>query len=60
MGVFLSEVAKAAVKTLAGINAGSASVPHIGSLAGVNVLRESLLTAHDLQELSNQKEVKQD
>lgn len=56
MGVFLSQVAKA----LAGINAGSASIPHFGSLAGVNVLRESLLTAHDLTELSNQKEVKQD
>jgi len=60
LGVFLSEVATAAVKTLAGINAGSASVPQVGSLAGVNVHKESLLTAHDLMELSNQKEVKQD
>lgn len=58
--MFLSEVAKAEGKSFAGISAGSASIPHIGSLAGVNVHRESPLTAHDLKELSNQKEVKQD
>lgn len=53
-------MAKAEGKSFAGISAGSASIPHIGSLAGVNVHRESPLTAHDLKELSNQKEVKQD